>query len=194
MNELQWSEQNGWGYLAPDVPCKKDYWTEYRELDKTPMGRVLTALRAGFVTYWENMLGRRMVDVGIGGGAFVKSTGCRGIDVDPKALEWLDKNWLLWNFEPIPVMTFWDSLEHIQNLGEYLGKAQEWVFISTPIYDDEAHCRRSKHYKPGEHLWYFTDRGLKKFMKNVGFRCLGQNNLENDAGREGIGSYVFQRS
>jgi hypothetical protein len=31
------------------------------------------------------------------------------------------------------------------------------------------------------------------FMREFGFACIEQNELENDAGREGIGSYVFAR-
>ena len=187
---MKWNEDKGWGFLEPTEPCTKDYWDEYCELDKTPMGRVLTALRVG-MTY-KTMEGTPcVVDIGIGGGAFCKEMDCLGFDVNPQAIDWLGKD--LWGEVPVPVMTFWDSIEHIANPGTYLVNASQWVLLSTPIYRDEAHALSSKHYKPNEHLWYFTDHGIKMFMREYGFQCIDSNTLESDAGREGIGSYAFTR-
>lgn len=191
MNELQWNNKAGWGFMAGD--CDKDYWTEYRVLDQTPMGRVLTALRRGFVDkhVWETTA--NLVDVGIGGGAFVAEFDCEGIDINPKAIAWLDARGSLWDGEPVDVLTFWDSIEHIMCPGDYLEKARKWVFLSTPIYKDQRHCLASKHYKPGEHLWYFTHKGILQFMDQAGFIYIERNCFEDDAGREGIGSYAFVR-
>jgi hypothetical protein len=189
---VKWNEDKGWGFLAPNGECEKNYWTEYRELDKTPLGRVLTALRAGMV-YKHTDPTSGCLDVGIGGGAFVLETGFQGADTNPEAKFWLEAGCRLWAGGPSPVMTFWDSIEHIENPGLYLAKATGWVFLSTPIYEDEAGAISSKHYKPNEHLWYFTDHGIKMFMREYGFSCHDENRLEDDAGREGIGSYAFKR-
>lgn len=191
MSDLQWDERNGWGFLKPDGDCKTSYWDEYQKLDDSPMGRVLTALRCGMVGGWSDGC---CVDVGIGGGAFCKSSESFGADVDEKAIEWLKENGMLWDEKPIERMTFWDSIEHILDPHTYLRQAISFVFLSTPIYNNEEHCRGSKHLKPNEHIWYFTDRGIKRFMEIEGFKCLDQNALESDAGREGIGSYAFRRA
>lgn len=160
------------------------------------MGRVLTALRWGFVTKWvpDEFL-CQVLDVGIGGGAFCDAGAEQGVDVNEYAIQWLKKHRdvCLWDTEPVPVMTFWDSIEHIADPDVYLGRAEKWVFISTPIYKSREDCLVSKHYKPGEHLWYFTDRGLMRFMVDRGFELTDSNRLEDDAGREGIGSYAFKR-
>lgn len=190
---MKWNDDKGWGFLEATEPCPKDYWSEYRELDKTPLGRVLTALRLGMVDRWADYEAGPVVDIGIGGGAFVSTLDCLGFDVSEQAVEWLKEHGNLWDQERVPFMTFWDSIEHIANPGEYLAKATKWVFLSTPIYRDEAHALSSKHYKPNEHLWYFTDHGIKMFMREYGFRCVDENRLEDDAGREGIGSYAFAR-
>ena len=190
---MKWNEDKGWGFLEATAPCPKDYWAEYRELDKTPLGRVLTALRCAMACDVDE-LNSILVDVGIGGGAFVSAIECMGVDVDPQATAWLQERGVEWERDmSVDVMTFWDSFEHITNPGEYLAKARNWVLLSTPIYRDEAHALSSKHYKPNEHLWYFTDHGIKMFMREYGFKCVHQNNLETDAGREGIGSYAFNR-
>ncbi len=196
MNEfdLIWNEKVGWGFQAPETNCSKDYWHEYRAKDRTPMGRVLTAVRAGMVRNWTRERALDIVDIGIGGGAFCDEMDCHGFDVNVSALAWLKKEALDWEPEKIPVMTFWDSIEHILYPGNLLKKVTKKVFLSTPIYRDKEHCLASKHYKPNEHLWYFTDKGIKKFMHQAGFALIYQNRIEEDAGREDIGSYVFGRA
>lgn len=190
---MKWNEDKGWGFLSSDASCEKDYWAEYRKLDKTPLGRVLTALRAGMVRECSSACNLNILDVGIGGGAFCDAMDCVGTDIDERALAWLKKEALDWDGEPVTVMTFWDSIEHIAGPMRFISKAREWVLLSTPIYESEAHALASKHFKPNEHLWYFTDRGIKRFMFEHGFGFFGQNELETDAGREGIGSYAFKR-
>lgn len=190
---MKWNDEKGWGFLEPTELCTKDYWNEYRELDKTPLGRVLTAIRCGMV---HEMVGQgtELLDVGIGGGAFlVAMNGGKGTDVSEPAIEWLRARGQLWSETQVQVMTFWDSIEHILNPGELLSRATQHVFISTPIYRHQAHALSSKHYKPNEHLWYFTNQGIKMFMREYGFTCVKRHKLETDAGREEIGSYAFVR-
>ena len=122
-------------------------------------------------------------------------TECMGRDVNPKAKEWLGERKALWDLNKHPdvyAMTFWDSLEHIVEPGVLLACTQ-WAFISTPIYNSAEHCFHSKHYKPGEHLWYFTDWGLKRWMAGQGFALIDSNKMEESVGREDIGTYAFRR-
>ncbi len=99
----------------------------------------------------------------------------------------------MWDRDPIPLMTMWDSIEHMKNPRVILKLCTSMVFISTPIYESAEACLHSKHFKPGEHLWYFTDHGLKRFMAQEGFCLLTQNRMEENVGREGIGTYAFSR-
>lgn len=134
-----------------------------------------------------------LCDIGIGGGAFVKEMECMGFDVNPIALEWLEKKDALWNQEPIGAMTFWDSIEHMNDPAAVLRKCEKFAFISTPIYKSAEACIHSKHFKVPEHLWYFTERGLMCYMAEQGFSPIEKSNMEESAGRQGIGSYVFKR-
>jgi len=90
-------------------------------------------------------------------------------------------------------ITCWDSLEHIPEPEKLLAKVEKYVFVSMPIYDDMNDCLNSKHYKPGEHLHYFTARGFKLFMRQNGFDLLSSSAIESELGRDGIMSFVFKR-
>ncbi len=194
MSDLVWDER-GWGFLEPDVEFEygEDYWKEFRTKDDTSMGRVLTAVRANLVRKWfvETRYSHAL-DVGIGGGAFVDEMGCWGTDVNLKAREWLRGS--LWGGASVDVMTMWDVIEHLRDPREILRRALHLVFVSTPIYGGAEDCMKSKHFKPGEHLWYFEDRGLKNLLGECGFTCVDQNRIEEDAGRTEIGTYVFKRT
>ncbi|MCW1937514.1 hypothetical protein OMD46_16425 [Pseudomonas sp. MDMC_285] len=69
----------------------------------------------------------------------------------------------------------------------------EWLFVSMPIYEGQAHCLQSKHYKPGEHIWYWTLPGLIGWMERQGFALVEMNQSESELGREGITSFAFRR-
>lgn len=64
---------------------------------------------------------------------------------------------------------------------------------AMPIYKDQTDCLRSKHYKPGEHLHYWSLRGLIGWFARQGFGCVEINEKESELGREGITSFAFRR-
>lgn len=147
----------------------------------------------------EHARGRAFCDVGIGGGAFVlellyEEPDVRGFDVNEHAKRWLEERslWRNPHRESCEVLTFWDSFEHIREPGALIdGSGPELVIMSMPIYEDRDDCIASKHFKPGEHLWYFTERGLLKWMRERGFG-LRYSGAPESCWREGIRNYVFQ--
>ena len=63
-----------------------------------------------------------------------------------------------------------------------------------PIYgDDLDRVPKSKHFKPGEHLYYFSEKGLLKWMEVYGFEVMEKNTFEKLAGRNRIYSYAFRK-
>ena len=54
--------------------------------------------------------------------------------------------------------------------------------------------RESKHYRPGEHLLYWTEKGFVDWMFEKGFRFLEKRTFEIQAGREDILSFAFIRT
>lgn len=138
-----------------------------------------------------------MVDVGIGGGEFLKARpGTFGHDVNPVAIEWLKRNdrWAgsLLDFR---AFSFWDVLEHIDEPEIYFHQILlgSFVFASLPIFAALDDIRESKHYRPGEHLYYWTQAGFVEWMDAYGFRLLESRDFETVAGRDSIRDFAFRR-
>jgi hypothetical protein len=157
------------------------------------MADQLNAARVSMVNSWLTG-SMNLVDVGIGGGRFVQEQRCLGFDVNPSAIEWLEKDgtWCNPYKEKVDCATFWDSLEHIHDPAPLLANVRKYVFISMPIYYHANHILRSKHFRKDEHCWYFTRNGLKWFMAQFGFTCVEWNTMEQPL-REDIESFVFMR-
>jgi len=90
-------------------------------------------------------------------------------------------------------VTMWDVLEHIEDHKALLQNVENYVFLSLPIFKDREHAEASKHFRPGEHCWYFTRAGLINHMMDHGFGMIAHNQLESSLGREDIESFVFKR-
>lgn len=208
MPEMLWDTELGYGFYpveAPPADVYDDaYWHRYCAMADTPMGHALNKFRCEFVT--EHFpVARGVLDVGIGSGAFMLAIQkiwhdrvIKGFDVNEAAGNWLmarmqfhDPAILADN--SFPLLTFWDSLEHIPAPAATLRKAFG-VAMSIPIFRDKAHALSSKHFRPDEHLWYWTERGLIDWMGRQGFKCLATSTVESELGREDIMSFAFRRA
>lgn len=191
---LLWSEELGQGFhTRPAMTYDGDYFAHYQQLDATPMGAALTKARCDFVHSHYN--GAEVVDIGIGGGRFVEDFGAYGFDVSGAAIQWLLNNQRFRNpyLVEVDAVTCWDSLEHIPEPEKLLAQVKSYLFVSMPIYDGLQDILQSKHYKPGEHLHYWTHTGFVLWASKNGFRLVGLNDTERELGREGIISYAFKR-
>lgn len=192
---LTWYDHAGMGYLPLfKTPYDDAYYQKYVDMDKTKMGRNLTRARVDLVN--EFLKDGSLVDVGIGSGKFMAEIGCYGFDVNPMAIDLLDDTHRFYNpYEgKVENATFWDSLEHIEDIELILKNINQFVFVSIPIFKSVNHVLTSKHYRPDEHCFYFTDEGFKSFMDAHGFKVIECNTMETDLGREDIGTYVCERA
>lgn len=204
-NELQhslvWLPELGMGrYPVPRCarPYDDEYFSRYQALADTPLGRQLTAARIQLVARHHQ---GRVLDVGIGAGQFIEARpDTLGYDVNPAGIMWLKSHGKWVNLydpwfidERFPALSFWDSLEHIDQPDVAVAKAERWVFVSVPIFENGEHVLRSKHYRKTEHIWYWTHDGLINWFTEQGFKLAEHNTIESDLGREGIGSYAFER-
>lgn len=190
---LLWSEELGMGFHPrPPMDYSGPYFEKYQLLDATPMGASLTQARIDLV---RRHFAGQVVDIGIGGGRFVTESGAMGFDVNPEAVAWLRAQERY--YDPYQhhaeAVTCWDSLEHIPEPEKLLDHVGEWLFVSMPIYKDQADCLASKHYKPGEHCWYWSLQGLVAWCERQGFELVEMNEAESILGREGITSFAFRR-
>ncbi|MES2634014.1 MAG: methyltransferase domain-containing protein [Pseudomonadota bacterium] len=176
------------------------YFNHYASLEGSEIANKLNAGRCA-------MLARHapaestVLDIGAGSGTFVRTArawgyGASGFDIIPKtvaALRAMDA--YADNPNGFDVVTFWDSLEHIREPETVLKRINKGavVLVAIPIFDDLAALRESKHFKPGEHLYYFTRDGFVDWMALYGFRLLEESDHEINAGREAIGAFAFKR-
>lgn len=191
-NLIWWPELGMGHHPAPPIDYTGGYWREYRDRDRSDMGLALTAARLDLVgRHWSGEL----VDVGIGGGRFVEEASCHGFDVNPDAVAWLRQRCVYRDpYQGVDAVTCWDSLEHIPQPERLIAVVRRWVFVSMPIYQSAEDCLRSPHYKPGEHLWYWSHDGLLNWFQRQGFACQEHNTMESLVGRRGIHSYAFVRT
>lgn len=196
--DLRFLESRGIAFQADmtaSVAYDQQYFDHYRDLAGTPIARALNEGRRSMVErHWQGPV----LDVGIGSGEFLASSpeGSCGVDVNPCAVEMLKATGRYADdVSAFRAVTFWDSLEHIDAPEIYLKRIPRgaFVFVAIPIMADIAKVRESKHYKPGEHLYYFTEQGFVDWMALYGYRLLEISTHEMDAGRESIGAYAFCR-
>ncbi|HBO2015784.1 methyltransferase domain-containing protein [Pseudomonas aeruginosa] len=189
---LLWSDELGMGFHPrPPMDYSGPYFEKYQALDATPMGAALTAARVDMV---QRHFDGEVLDVGIGGGRFVIESGGKGFDVNEEAVQWLkSRNAYADPYKGVAAITCWDSLEHVPDPEALVRSVGEWVFVSMPVYKDQADCLKSKHFKPGEHLHYWSVRGLIGWFAKMNFGCVEINERESELGREGITSFAFRR-
>lgn len=204
VGRLTWLPAIGVGYYpvtAGAAPYDRAYFERFGRQADSQIGRALMNARVDLVADYH---AGELVDVGIGSGAFVelRNSGGRfppntfGFDVNPCGLAWLKDRQLYADpyVRRVRAVSFWDVLEHIPDFPKILANVTDWVFISIPIFTDANHVLRSRHFRPTEHVWYFTAEGLINVMAQLGFRHVYQDNVETRLGREDIGSFVFRRA
>jgi hypothetical protein len=202
-NELIWYPESDRGFypVQCDGVYSGDYWERYRRQDRTDIGDALNSCRLSLVHRWHAP-NTELCDIGIGGGRFVEDCSAMlggglvyGFDVNPVAVSWLEarRKFADPSEREFPSLTFWDSLEHIEEPAEILKAARRFVFVSIPIFTGPDHVLRSKHFRKDEHFWYYTRQGFVRYMQNQGFELLEQNTMEQSAGREDIESCAVKR-
>jgi hypothetical protein len=159
---------------------------------------IALAINAGRIDLVAKHFGPgRVCDIGIGSGEFIKKRPQTfGHDVNPVALQWLaEQGKRAEDLRAFGAYTFWDVIEHVPEPESYFSQVQlhSRLFTSIPIFDTLDAIRSSRHYRPGEHLYYFTRDGFLEWMNEHGFAVLEIADFETAAGRESIESFAFRR-
>jgi hypothetical protein len=92
------------------------------------------------------------------------------------------------------VVCLWDVLEHLKSLSEVedILQSTRYVALTTPIKPKGVDWNSWKHFKPGEHLQYFSVPLLKRAFGKYGFKMVESGYVECPP-REDILSAIFQR-
>lgn len=200
MNDLRVSIEMGWAFQGhfTEYQYGENYWQNYINMESSETCQLLNQFRSELATNYSNSI----LDIGIGSGAFLKSLNCEkaGYDVNPYGQKWLKEN-SLWhnpyeeNNKKFNGFCFWDVLEHIENPSVLLNllPKNSYIFVSLPTFASIEKIHLSKHYKPDEHLQYFTTSGFIKFMSLSGFSVVEIRCDETKIGRESITTFVARK-
>jgi hypothetical protein len=150
-------------------------------------GNILN-LRLGYIIGSIGKIPESLMDVGYGNGDFLES--CKnfipnlyGNDIQPAypLTEGISFAPSITN-QYAEVITFFDSLEHFQDI-EFVKNLQcKYVIISLPwCYNglDDQWFEQWKHRKPDEHLYHFNEKSLESFMNRRGYDLINYCNLED---------------
>jgi 2-polyprenyl-3-methyl-5-hydroxy-6-metoxy-1,4-benzoquinol methylase len=176
------------------------YFEHYKALEGSPVAEKLNAGRCALLARHATE-GASVLDIGAGCGTFVRAArawgfDAKGYDIIPKTVAVLkEMDAYCRSPEGFDVVTFWDSLEHFEDPEVVLRDIPKGavVLAAVPVMPSIDQVRSSKHFKPGEHLYYFTADGFVQWMALYGFRLLEESTHETDAGRESIGAFAFKR-
>lgn len=209
--QMIWVEPAGFGYLEICSPAVYDaaYFQHYRRICETPIAKALNRFRVGLMIdqldLTDGAAPQTVLDVGIGDGAFLRAAAesvpfglveLKGCDINPLGIEYLEERGQLAQLEDpegFDVACFWDVLEHLPDPRVGLRAARKIALVSIPIFESQLGALRSRHFKPGEHLWYFTRRGFVAFADQEGFDVVDILATESAIGRDGIETFVLRR-
>ncbi len=128
----------------------------------------------------------RILDVGYGNGAFLKRARAADMSVFGIDLHSEDFGVPVVDFatgQQYDLACFFDSLEHFPDFAPILQIDTRYVIVSIPHTPDFILTapRKWRHFKPGEHLHYFSRSSLDTLMRNWGFaRRLAEGYPEDD--------------
>lgn len=199
--ELRWCIKEDIMYqedMSQSVEYGEDYFKKYINYESTDIAIKLNEFRTTITEKYCSSL----LDVGIGSGEFIKSSNIKtfGFDINPLAKQWLKEKDLFQDpyieMPNVDGVTFWDSLEHIPVPCDILSliTKNQYAFISMPIFSDLLTLKSSRHYRPNEHYYYFTSKGMIQYMHDLDFSIVEIQDGETQAGREGILTFVFQKN
>lgn len=174
------------------IDYDKDYvsnrYVKYGELP-TYMGY----LRLGNIVGTIGRVPGTILDVGYGDGSFLKVCKniipkCYGYDIStyPIPLGCNQVSDLSSGF--YDVITFFDSLEHFEDIDFVADLKCNYICISVPHchYKNDEWFREWKHRRPNEHLWHFDQQSLTSFMKRMGYSIVSGNNIEDTIRKNNI--------
>lgn len=185
---------------ANRVDYNADYLEKVRAYEGGEIARRVIAGRLALMGRWLDP-GASVLDYGVGSGEFLREAmaegyAAKGFDIIPEVVSALHVE-RLYSDDPsqFEALTLWDTLEHLPEPWDVMGPLGVGgkLFVSIPLFEDLARIRESKHYRPGEHLYYFTRTGFVRWMRLRHFEALEESDHEREAGRESIGAFAFRR-
>lgn len=149
-------------------------------------GLQMAYYRLGFILGHIKSIPNSILDIGYGNGDFLKAAksiipNCYGNDISnyplPDGVKFIDDI----TTQHYDVITFFDVLEHFENI-EFISNLKcNYIIISLPwCYNfNDDWFENWKHRRPDEHLWHFNDKSLVTFFNRMGYSSISITNMED---------------
>ena len=173
--------------ISREVTAKYDhaYVARYENYPQAELSKIRARIVMEHVGNFDTIC-----DVGFGTGAFLSEIGhanpmtsLHGFDISPYPPPYFVRIEPRWQEKEWDVVTFFDSLEHFDDLTCIKLLRAQTVVVSLPWYHPylgPEWFARWKHRRPGEHLWHFTPEALAKLFTRAGMRAVYVGNPEDD--------------
>lgn len=173
------------GVIKQKQICQKlctyglDYSSKYDSYGQA--GELLSHVRLGFLLGAIRRTPSSLLDVGYGNGSFLKACSkcigsLSGTDISgyplPEGISTVPFEQAL--NTKYDVVTFFDSLEHFEDIS-FIARLQcNYVFITLPWCHNTSDewFLAWKHRRPDEHLWHFSKDALIAFFKENGYEVV----------------------
>lgn len=116
----------------------------------------------------------KVLDIGYGNGAFLKCAQAAGMTI--YGIDVHQENFGIPTIDfdtdiKFDLICFFDSIEHFVDFDKILDLDAKFVIVSLPYRPRNLLQSPSawRHFKPGEHLHYFSEDSLKRLMDRWGF-------------------------
>ena len=171
------------------VNKKQDYNLDYIERRYNQYGEKgpqLAGIRFGYLIAKLNKKPNSILDIGYGNGDFLNVckqsiSNCYGNDISeypiPDGVKFV-KNIFEKHYD---VITFFDVLEHFEDINFVKNLKCNYVYISVPWchnFSDEWFFNW-KHRREDEHFWHFNLESISNFFDEMGFDLIDSSNIED---------------
>ncbi len=172
-----------------------EYLLHYKLYKRTEFSKLLQKARWDFIG--KNIKSfKSILDYGCGSDAFlVEATDCMKdqcnlYSYDPYFMQ--DHKFLC--ERKLDITTFFDSLEHMNRLDIISLLNSRYIVISIPILEKNQQLFEWKHFRPNEHIWYFTEDALIKLMTiKFNYKFILKDDFETQLGRDCILTFLFEK-
>lgn len=172
-----------------DLSVTMDYANNYVSARYNPSQHPISQmahLRAGYALSKVDGLGfgGRVLDVGYGSGEFLKTLrkiGCEVYGIDIHGEDYgIDEVDFSTDLE-FNLMTFFDSIEHFDEFDSIFKITAQNIIVSIPRRTEKFLKAPTtwRHYRPGEHLHYFSTQSLSALMMRNGYWLESESNIED---------------
>lgn len=192
------------GFVRQVDPSPFTYVSDYAESQSTTVE--MSYLRLGVIECamgYDALAAARVLELGPGTGVMMEvmrrhCLSVDGFDVAPTDHvtvshdEATKRRWDL--------LIACDVIEHFPDVDALFGYDFDWAYISTPCRPDDIELMANwRHFKPNEHIWYFSRDELAQWFESRGYEVRYAGHTEDlirsrwDRTKANISNFVIRR-